>query len=431
MPNLRDAWFDTKIERAFIKWSRGFFSIQELESSFVLKLVFGATIVSHLVTFSSWSASVATTRDAFERGSYLCWPYLQNCGDWLLLRTLPEGYSQPVLYMVFYGLMLFAAYAIYRTDWVIAHMALMPLFVWHTLVTFFLAQSLVGNYEYYLFIFSFILLCIPHKEYFLKLAVVLFYFLATSAKIHEAWIVGTYFSSLKTGLPLIPFELIPVATAIVMFMEMVGAWFLLSRHWVPQRVVIGFFIFFHLYSGIIVGFRYPTIVLPTLFILFGPLYRYTPAPHNIKSVVGWILVCLMLTAQSLPKWIPGDEKLTLEGNMYGLYMFESNHQCISTMRIVAKDGKVSESRDESISARDRCDPYRYWFRIKVLCDRLPDISRIEWTFDHSINGNPFLRIVDVQNACALDYKPLSHNPWIKTEKDNPTIIGFPVQNIYI
>lgn len=140
---------------------------------------------------------------------------------------------------------------------------------------------------------------------------------------------------------------------------------------------------------------------------------------------------LLLCLQLMPVFIQGDEKLTLEGNKYGLYMFEANHQCISTTRIFFHDGKVRTDKRESKSARDRCDPYRVWFHIKnKFCERMPGGVRVAWTFDHSINGGPFLRIVDVEDVCTLSYHALKHNAWIRTERDKPPVIGYPVENIY-
>jgi hypothetical protein len=138
----------------------------------------------------------------------------------------------------------------------------------------------------------------------------------------------------------------------------------------------------------------------------------------------------MIALQFISNVIPGDEKLTLEGNKFGLYMFEANHQCISTVLTTYRDGTTTEKVSESATARGRCDPYRYWFRIHTTCKRNSDVVSVKWTFDHSINGGPFLRIVDVPDACTLSYSPIFHNSWIKTEYDNPQVMGFPVENIY-
>ncbi|PIT91309.1 hypothetical protein COU17_00760 [Candidatus Kaiserbacteria bacterium CG10_big_fil_rev_8_21_14_0_10_49_17] len=431
MTQLLKKLFPTTFDQRIIHAYQRFFSIQELEKELVLKWVFGASLFSYFTTFSFWVSSTVLTADAVEKGYAVCRPYFQGCTDWLFLHGLPNGYSQTVLYMGLFGLMLIAVYLMYRKEWVLAHMSIVLMYLWHALATFILSGQLGGNYDYYLFVLTTILLFLPHKEFFLKLCFVLFYALSTVAKIHPAWVAGTYFSALQTGLPLFPDWSIPFWTNLVIFMEMVGAWFLLSRPGLVQRLVLVFFIAFHLYSGILVKYHYPSVVLPTLIILFGLFYRKTPIPFDRRSIAGWVLVGLLVCMQSLPLFIPGDEKLTLEGNKYGLYMFESNHQCISTARITFTDGSEQVIYNESANARARCEPYRYWFRLNAFCKRnAAHIQSAAWTFDHSINGGPFLRIVDTDELCALQYRPLTHNDWIKTHSDEPEVVGYPVENIY-
>jgi hypothetical protein len=429
---LNEKIFDSIWEQRFLRWYRNIFSIKEIEENTILKWVFGATILSHFLAFSSWFYKNGTTVDAFVAKQYSCWPYFQGCGEWLFLRGLPEGYSQPFLYMVLFGTLLLAVYLMHKRDWVLAHIALMPSFIWHTLGTFVLTTSLSGNYEYYLFILSFVLLVLPHKEFFLKLSLVLFYFLASTIKIHESWVLGGYFSALKTGLPLVPDWSIPFWTNMVIFMQVVGAWFLLSKNWVLQRLAIFYWVVFHLYSGLLVGYRYPTTVLPSLLILFGPFYRHTPIPYDKKSIAGWFLVALLFPLQFASIMIPGDEKLTLEGNNYGLYMFEANHQCISAMTVYDSSGsELASSTYEGVSARNRCNPYNRWFRAQLSCDAYKRAgSTVAWTFDHSVNGGPFYRIVDTDDLCSLKYKAFSRNKWIKSYEDDPEIIGYPVENYY-
>lgn len=392
--------------------------------------MFGATILSYFAAFNSWFYQRVTTLDAYLDGSYTCWPYFQSCEKLLFLRTLPEGYSQPFLYMVLFGLLILAVYFALKKEWVKAHMALLPAFFWHGFTIFILTFSISGNYDYYLFLLAFTLLFLPHKEFFLKLTLVLFYFVAATIKIHEGWILGTYFSALKTGLPIFPDWSIPIWTNLVIFMQIVGSWFLLSSNKLLQRTALLFFVTFHLYSGLLVGYRYPVTVLPSIIILFGPLFRYTPPPFDRRAVAGWLVVVFIAASQSMSILIPGDVKMTMEGNKYGLYMFEANHQCISTTDIHYIDGTNQIIEKESESSRARCGPYSYWFRIKTACERDKEVESIEWTFDHSTNGGPFTRIVDVEDACDLKYKPFSHNNWIKIEVDEPEIIGLPVENVY-
>jgi hypothetical protein len=167
-----------------------------------------------------------------------------------------------------------------------------------------------------------------------------------------------------------------------------------------------------------------------LFILFGPWYTQTAIPKGWKTAFGWILMGLLAIGQSISHLIPGDEKSTLEGNFYGLYMFEANHQCREEAVIYRTDEDPETRVKESFQARNRCDAYRVWFKYQQLCKLDQSVERVAVKFDHSINGNPFYRTVDLPNICAVDYKPFSRNTWIKTDKDGAELQGYPMRNYY-
>lgn len=402
----------------------------EFTGNRILQACLAVAAFAYFVVFYGWIERSTATVTLIEDFSYRCLPYFQNCESLYFLSALPNGYSQTIWYMGLFALLAWTIYLLTERQWKEASMVLLVPYLWHAANVFILSDFTKGNYEYYLFIFTSIILFLPHKEFFAKLLLVMFYVLSTFAKVHPAWIAGSYFTNLQLGLPIFPEWSIPFWTNFVMLMEMVAAWFLLSKHRMVQRTVLLFFIFFHLYSGVLVEYRYPATVLPMLLVLFGPWYRWTPIPLTRRSMIGWGLMAFLVFMQLTPKMIPGDEKLTLEGNQYGLYMFDSNHQCISEATYFYSDGTSEESIDTSVSARNRCDPYRYWFKFNEQCTHDSNIERISWTFDHSINGEDFLRIVDVPNACDLDYKPFSRNEWIKTHDDNPESIGKPVKNLY-
>ncbi len=411
-------------------WYDSTFSLDEIYESKVLKAALASVLFSYFLTFRGWIQEFRFTKEAAEQGAHLCWPYFQNCGDWYFLTTLPYGYSANIFYMVLFGLMGWSAWLMWTNRWRSAHMLIWPLFIWKVLTVSVFSMSQVGNYEYYHIVFSAIILAFPHKVFFLKFALVWFYFLSVAAKIHPTWTLGLYFSSLKTGLPILPDSLMPVWTNLVIFMEMVAAWFLLGAKNNLQRLVFVFFVIFHFYSGVLVNYRYPATVLPMLFILFGPWYEYTKIPKGLKTLPGWLLIGLLGVGQSVSHFIPGDEKTTMEGNFYGLYMFEANHQCVENTTIYRKSQEPEVFKKESFQARNRCDAYRLWFKYQQKCKNDPSIERVELTFDHSINGEPFYRTIEVPDICALDYKPFSRNGWIKTSKEGAELIGYPMKNYY-
>lgn len=402
------------------------FSLKEIESDVAVRLFGGAVLLGFLASFNGWEGSYLTTINAANYGSALCWPFFQNCYDWFFMTARPDGYIQNTIFMGMLGLIFLAAYGLLSQKYTLAHICILILFFWKLYVTS-ISYQYNANYDYYQTCFAFIFLFVPHKRFFGSLAVVFFYFLSTATKIHESWTLGTYFTAMKTGLPIFPKEMTILLTNLVIFMEMFASWFLFSKNKLIQRTVFFFFVIFHLYSGTLVGYHYPTIVTPSLLIFFGPLFKpFNLVPQDIKSFPGWTLILVLFCAQMISHTIPGDEKLTLEGNFYGLYMFEANHQCA----IRAYDEKNSPVFSlDNVSARNRCDPYRYWFRLNQRYCQAQNPPKYSFKMTHSINGGPFYLIVDEPDLCALEYKPFSKNDWIKTEKEaKPT--ARPRQNFY-
>jgi hypothetical protein len=231
---------------------------------------------------------------------------------------------------------------------------------------------------------------------------------------------------------------------------------LLSSKQLYQRLAFSFAVIFHLYSGIFVAYLYPTISLPPILILFGPLYRHTPTPLSKRALAGWFIIVLVALFQMLGFAASVDRRITLENNRFGMFMFEANHQCIATVSTYATDERIASTstetlncaglycltntsthmdgadavtveRYESGSAWNRCDPYPWWAKLHTQC--VNNVQRIAFQFDHSVNGGPFYRIVDLPNICDVTYRPFVHNDWILLPPA-AKIIGYPVENFY-
>lgn len=405
---------------------RRVFRLDEFEQDPLLSWCAGAALLGLLVTFKGWQTNAATTVEGLAAGRVTCWPFFQSCHDLVFLHAFPHAYSQMIAYMALYGLMLFACYALIFRKFEWAHMSMLVLFaakIYFTLISFFFN----GNFDYYNTTFFLVLLFIPHRRFFLSLTVLMFYVLSTVAKIHPSWSLGMYFTAMVPGLPLFPNSIAPLMTNLVIFMEMVMAWFLLSHRKVLQRCVFAFFVTFHLYSGLIVAYHYPTIVMPMLLLCFGPQFKpFARVPMDKFALPGWGLAVVLWGLQSIQLWIPGDAKLTLEGNFYGLYMFEANHQC----RVIIKNEKGDTLREKiSWGARNRCDPWPHLSSIKQRYCKDQPTPRIHFNMIHSVNGGPFYEIVDEKDACQLTYKPFSRNEWIKDATTAP-IVGRPLKNLY-
>ncbi len=452
---MTDRSLADRIVRAYSR----FVSLDEIKSEPILQWMFGAMLFYFFVTFSTWISLPTIT--ASVSGNAVCWPYFPNCGSWYFLEKLPLGYSQSFFYMVLYGLIMLAVYCMWSRKWAAAHALMTLLLAWKVFVVFALSYTIGGPYDYYHIFLTAALLFIPYKEYFLKLLFVFFYFMSVTVKFSPAWIAGTYFTSMVNGAPLLPVWFVVIATNIVIFVQIVECWFLLSNNRVLQRISLAFALFFHLYSGILVNYNYPSVTLPAIAILFGPMYRHTFPPFTRRALVGWGFVALLALFQLLGFVTPTDRFLTLEGNRFGMFMFEANHQCVATVTrhfssritanndfesaagtqcdgfycVVKRSTSVSATssaqtlRYESATAWNRCDPYEWWSRLHTICAAYPSVTSVSLQFDHSINGGPFYRIVDLPNICDVGYALLKHNTWILLPPE-ARIVGYPVQNWY-
>jgi hypothetical protein len=391
------------------------------------RLVIASLLIPYFAAF--YALVYSTSTSILERSTSSCWSYLPNCEDFYFLQALPFGYSQTIFYAGIFLVFLLAIEGLIKERWRQVWWMLSLLFVWK-LYTSFVIGTQPGNYEYYDIVLMIVVLFAPYKAWFLRLAFVFLYFLAATIKIHEGWILGTYFTSLETGLAIFGNTIAPIVTMLVIVGQIFGAWFLLSQHESRRNAAFIFFFIFHLYSIIYVGWRYPTSDLFMLCTLFYLYKNPAPVPLFRKTILPYAFLLLLLCMQFVPKLIPGDQKFTLEGNNLGLYMFEANHQCISTLTILKPGAKVAEKRQTmNISAQIRCNPSFYLQRIKKACAENPSYQ-YAWTFDHSINGGPFYRMIDEANACALEYKTFKKNLWIKHDFDNMEIIGYPLRNYY-
>jgi len=439
-----------------------FFSVGEIRQESILQWYFGASLLYLFLTFHIWANSFEATIEGFKSGQAICWPYFPDCGKFFFLHDLYTDYSKGIFYAVIYGIMAAIVWCMWKKNWTAAHGLLVLLFLWEAVVSLLFSYS-VGPYNYYHLFLTAVLLLVPFKEYFLRLAFVLFYFVSATIKFDSGWILGAYFSTLKNGLPLLPDVVIPVFTNLIIFSQVIGCWFLLSKNHALQRTALFFFILFHLYSVIFVGYLFPTAALLPLLVLFGPLYRSLPVPFGRRSIPGWSIIVLIIAFQAVGFLIPGDRRLTQEGNRFGMFMFDANHQCRIGASVYTDERKessaayakweypagtlcygyyclvgVDEKSEDGLRVRNeryesnfsnyRCDPYTWWARMRQRCAEA-STQRIEFQFDHSINGGPYYRIVDTENICSLSYKAFGTNDWIM-EPPEAAIVGYPVKNVY-
>lgn len=366
-------------------------------------------------------------RDGWD---FVCWPHFQNCHRLFLLDIPPWGFSYN-LWMAFLFLAgLFAAVSIYRRHWLAAQLALSILILWKLSYHFALQQTEMANFQYYSLPLMMIWAWLPNKNFFLRVTFAVSYFFAAGVKFNASWIEGSYFSSLSLGLPGIPSSLIPWACHAVIVFEIFGSLFLLTRNPTWRRRTVFMWILFHLYSLLLVGYFYPLHCIPFLFLLFFIEPPSVTTPSIRQGRLGYLLLAGLIALNLIPKFVSRDPLYTGETYQYGLGMIDANYQCHIQWQVIDSKGKILEDNVwNSRNATWRCPPYRTWYRLHRRCEKDPRVGQIRYTHDLSVNGGPFYRVVDTENACQLNYSFWSENPWILTPDDGAKIVGYPRPNV--
>lgn len=384
-------------------------------------------------TSSIFSLNDFLGRGIFVRGN--CWSFFENCKEILNLNTLPYSYDENILYTIILAIIFYSLYSLYNKKYLYTHISLFIILVFKYILVLF--SGGVGNYDYYdIIIQTVFFISFSNVIWTLRSAFLFLYFLAGTIKIHEGWILGSYFSSMILGLPLIPNILIPIFTNLVIVMQILLPFLSLNKNKKLRLISLAYITFFHIYSTTIVEYRYPVTSVSLVIILFALRdnldlnNKYNEFSSrfilNNKNILFTIIICCSLFAQLYPiLFIKGDQKLTLEGNRYGLFMFEANHQFIS---------KVTDQNNNKVLELWATDSANYRISISselkkikgLYCDK-KNSDAIHWDLDHSINGSPFYRIINV-NPCQLEYLSTSHNEWIVI--DNPEIAYYSKKNVY-
>ncbi len=377
-------------------------------------------ILDIIQTFSRWINEGFVTLDAITKNTAVCPPYFQNCLSYYFFDTVPISYGQNILYMALGGLAFLGLYFLYSKDFLKFFVCILPLIFYKIIYIYFLTYLTTGNFTVIGIFFGLILILSSYKIFYLRVLIVLFYLCAATIKLHDGYMSGSIFSSLKLGAPLIPEILLPY-TGIVFFalciVAPLGLMFSTKESW--RTFFLWLLTLFHIYSISVVGFRYPLLLIPILWILFH--YEKEDYILHKKYLTDWISILILLAMcvfQSLPFFIASDAKVTGEGYRYGYYMYDANHQCESRQTINFTSTSSQERVWKNNRALYACDPYEEWFKLQRLC-AIAGVTTISWTYDHSVNGSPYRRIVDTKDACKLDYSPFKHNLWI--QEDGPTI----------
>ncbi len=436
---------------------------EEVDRDARLKVICGCLLLYFHMTFDHWrERAVSLSTSGNQLFDYAPAPWLENLRGLIFLDLFQ---TQTWLYVL--GMLaLLGLFSLFVSRSSRLALGLLAWLFLNKLYFYFADFRLFANYHHFHLFYTLVFLVSTDRLRFFRGALVVSYFLSGLVKLTPSWMFGEYFNSLPGKLPLLPKVdwVVTSASVGVIALEFLGplCWF--TRLTWLRRLSFGAFILFHVYSGVIVGFWYTTLMLPVVVAAFlgftAPLhagYRFAR-----RQVASFAVFALALIGGGYHWLIPGDARLTGEGRYLGLFMFDANHavefqaiiekgdqqwilrvfrdrltegvgsdngircvhyrddQLVSSFRVTGpvRDGsEIILNPNYFSSARMRVagDPYLYYFYARELVRRYrPD--RLAIRLDERLDGRAeAVTLLDIPDFEGLDpsYNCFRHNEWIR------------------
>jgi hypothetical protein len=454
------------------RWVPDFFYSREVDRDPRLKMICACLLSYYFMTFFYWwqiAAPLSTRGD--KTFDYAPASFFENF-HWLVFMD----YSQVRIYLYALGMM--ALLGCFSLFYLRSSRVALGLLAWlfANKMFFYLCDfRLFANYHHFHLFFTLVFLLSQSKLRFFRGALVVGYVMSAVVKISPSWLSGEYFNSMTDKLPLLPKAawVVTAASIGVFVLEFFGplCWFT-GINWL-RRLTFGIFILFHLYSGVVVGFWYTSIMLPLVVAAFLRFDRPLLAGYKFSRrhlAVFGIFAAVMLGGLYHFS-IPGDVRMTGEGRYFGFFMFDANRQARFEVEIQKgnklwvvqvyrpfrdnddalgmdatsqfsckfyQDGMIAKSFPVSRPIADgeevifnplffiRADvrmygnPYLYYIYARELQQRYhPD--RIALRLDVQLDGHSeAFRLLDIPDFAKLNptYKTFAHNDWINLPGTN-------------
>lgn len=451
-------------------------AVEELEADSRLRLLLAALLFYFYFTFSSWYGRPGLSSLGTETLNYVpTWVFEDLRG----LIVLSQFWTKAYLYALAIASLLGVGALLYRGS-CLGPMLLLGFLFLNKAFYYLSDLRLMANFHHIHLLVTFVFLIARSKLFFTRLALLTCYQLGFLAKLTPSWLEGEYFNSVLGKLPLLPEHprAVQAASLAVMALEATGPWLWFSRSRALRLGSVGAFLAFHAYSGLIVGHKYTSLMLPLVLAAFlrfdAPIHqgqRFAP-----RDSATWLALALALLGGLVQLAIPGDVRITAEGRYAGLFMFDGNREVYFDARIVKRDvviaieahlpwrdgailedGAVEPRRPKRIVAelrrqgrlerrhegrflvvdgdtavfnsrlldsafyRTNGDPYLFYFWAKELCRRYrPD--RLALRLELRLDGrHERVRVLDIDDFCArgLRYSAFRHNEWVQETAPAP------------
>lgn len=444
-------------------------AVREVEEDIRLRMLCGALLLYSYLTFTSWYGRPGLSTLGTHTFNYVPHWAFENLRGLIFLDAF---WTKTYFYVLFMSALLGLFLLFYRKGCFWPMVLLSFLFV-NKLYYYLSDLRLMANFHHIHLLLTFIFLVSSSKLFFFRMGLLVCYQLSVLTKLTPSWLFGEYFNSVPDKLPLFPKAswAVTLAGQALILLEGVGPWLWFSRRkWLRQASFLLFFLF-HAYSGVIVGHKYPSLMLPVLVPAFLRFHQPVQTGYRFlrRNLASWAFLGLAMVGGFWHLFIPGDVRLTAEGRYLGLFMFDANRAVQFKLDIVKgpkriilqverpwrtgaimedegieretrprvtgafyRNGKLEKTFDGATifsddyaiifnpslftqaAYRTNGDPYLYYFYAKELCRTYgPDRLGIE-LYQQLDGHRERFKLLDLPDFCATNpvYRAFRHNEWI-------------------
>ncbi len=386
-----------------------------------LQVLYCVIVADMLFLLQEWYKFPVLLKESVQNINYLCPPYFTNCGLAYIFTNSAPYYSYKLLIAFVALFIFFSIFLFLKQNYKLAILLLLIPVIFKFLVLYFLNYDTVLNYNYLTLLLAVVFIFAKDKIFAMKVIVTFMYFSSAFIKIYPSYLAGDFLDTLNGGFPLLPEMFNSFYAIFLVMLFLIGPIFLWSKNKLYRLASFSLLLIFHLYSVILVGFRFPFVCIMLLYIFYLSEHDKFELKKIFRNKLLTFLIIIMITLQVLPYFIKGNHRITAEAEKYGYYIFNTNKQCIINTTIIYKDGTKKELNASSTNPIQRCDPYRDWFILNKTCDSNQNISSIKLRYYVSLNGSYYHKVVDTNDICKLKYSIFKHNEWIKDDILDKTI----------
>lgn len=400
--------------------------IQEIQNDVVLRIYGMCLALAQVLSFSHWYDY--KVMDFLHKGAEpVCWPFFENCFDFRFFTL-----DQIRFIFWIYCLSSVAAVLLFiPRRWCAA--AYGWLIVVNFLKTIIYIQDfrLRLNQHYMLYFATIAFLFFPHKRNLLRYLLVFFYIWAGKLKLNTEWLSG---AALYHDPLWIHGQWIPAACFYTLILELfISIGILVPTPWIYWSSFFQLCLF-HFISFPVVKTFYP-LLMYLLLTIFPLTYfsRRSDEPNNLlRSLVSFkqpLSVYLFLgffsVLQLIPVVMPGDERITGEGRLFSLHMFDSLQVCKGELTLKLRGGvtrKMEIPRKDipmKYGNRIKCDPVVSLSMANYQCRQNrnnPDFLDLDLYYESRLSSGSTMRpLVNVKDFCRqhLTYRLFQTNDWIE------------------